>query len=205
MIALRLALNELRRITAGKPPNLAVFAMVLVPVLHSATYLYANWGPYDKLDDVDAAIVNTDQSVTTDDGSLVNACDGVAKNLNDSTTFNFHVVSADGAAKGVEDGSFAFSLTIPSGFSAELTSASTFEPEKATLKITTNDANNYLVGTIADKVSTWVRDTVASQVGEQAANKFLLGFSDVHSNLLSRRRLRPLATTVLVWRRSYSA
>ncbi|PRZ41956.1 putative membrane protein [Antricoccus suffuscus] len=184
MIALRLAFNELRRITTGKLPKLAIAAMLLVPVLYSATYLYANWDPYGKLQNVDAAIVNSDQQITESDGTIVHAGADVATELKTSDTFKFHVVSAETAAKGVEDGTYAFSLTIPSTFSRELTSAENFKPQQATLKVTTNDANNYLVGTIADKVSSSVRSTVASTIGEESANKFLLGFSDVHSQLL---------------------
>lgn len=43
MIAFRLAMSEIRRVTAGVLPKLAVLALILVPVLYSATYLYASW------------------------------------------------------------------------------------------------------------------------------------------------------------------
>lgn len=184
MIALRLALNELRRVTTGRLPKLAVAAMLLVPVLYSATYLYANWDPYSTLRNVNAAIVNADQPVTQADGTEVHAGDDVAKKLKASDTFNFDEVDAATAAKGVKNGSYAFSLTIPATFSSHLTSAENLDPQQATLTVTTNDANNYLVGTIADKVSSSVRSSIASTIGEQAANNFLLGFSDVHSKLV---------------------
>ena len=44
--------------------------------------------------------------------------------------------------------------------------------------LTTNDANNYLARTIADQVTLQVRDSLARQVGEQAATTFLSGLRD---------------------------
>ena len=183
MIAFRLAANELRRLTTGILPKLATLALVLVPVLYSATYLYANWDPYGNLDEVTAAIVNEDQPVTSD-GKTVAAGDEVTANLKDSGTFDFQTVSAAKAVAGVKDGSYAFSITIPSGFSANLSSAAEFDPKQAVLQVTTNDANNYLVGTIVDRVSSSIHESIAKQIGDEAANKFLLGFSDIHGKLL---------------------
>ena len=44
----------------------------------------------------------------------------------------------------------------------------------------TNDANNYLTGTVAEKVADEVRKSVAASAGTQAADQLLLGFSTVH-------------------------
>ena len=48
MTALRMALSELRRLTAGRLPKLAVVALLLVPVLYGGLYLYANHDPYGR-------------------------------------------------------------------------------------------------------------------------------------------------------------
>ncbi len=60
MTTLRLALSELKRMTSGRLPRLAIIAMCLVPLLYGALYLYANWDPYAHLHNVKAAIVNLD-------------------------------------------------------------------------------------------------------------------------------------------------
>ena len=54
MTAFRLAGNEIRRITAGKLPRLAVLALVLVPLLYGSLYLFANHDPYGRLDNIPA-------------------------------------------------------------------------------------------------------------------------------------------------------
>ncbi len=52
MTAVRMALSELRRLTAGRLPKLAVVALLLVPLLYGGLYLYANHDPCGRLDKV---------------------------------------------------------------------------------------------------------------------------------------------------------
>ncbi|HVK24519.1 MAG TPA: YhgE/Pip domain-containing protein [Actinokineospora sp.] len=175
MNTVRLALTELRRVTAGRLPKLAVLALVLVPLLYGSLYLYANADPYDRLDHIPAALVMSDTG-TAD----MHAGRKVADKLKESGAFEWHEVSATDAEAGVRDGRYTFSLTLPADFSAALTSTSDFSPRQGLMTVTTNDANNYLVGTIADRVVSEVRRSVASEVGQEAAEKFLIGFGTVY-------------------------
>ena len=75
---------------------------------------------------------------------------------------------------------YSFSLTLPKDFSAALLSSGEFQPRQGQLTVTTNDANNYLVGTIADRVVGEVRNSVATEVGTDAADKFLVGFGTIY-------------------------
>jgi putative membrane protein len=172
---LRLAHNEFRRITAGKLPKLAVFALVLVPLLYGSLYLFANHDPYGRLDNIPAALVMQDQGAPDTE----NAGEKVARNLEKSGAFQWHRVSAADADAGVRNGEYSFSMTIPPDFTAALSSSGDFKPRQGLITVSTNDANNYLVGTIADKVVGEVRKSIASEVGTQAADKFLVGFSTI--------------------------
>jgi putative membrane protein len=60
MTALRLALSELRRLTSGRLPRLALVAMMFVPTMYGGLYLYANKDPYAGLSRVPAAVVVED-------------------------------------------------------------------------------------------------------------------------------------------------
>ncbi|MBP2477922.1 putative membrane protein [Crossiella equi] len=179
MTAFRLARAEFRRITAGKLPKLAVVAIALVPLLYGALYLYANWDPYGQLKDVPAALVVQD----TGSGDL-KAGEKVADKLTNSEFFDWHRVSAQEAEDGVKDGKYTFSLTLPEDFSAALASPGKFEPKQGTLVLTTNDANNYIVRTIADKVVGEVRRAVAADAGTEAADRLLMGFSTLRDKTL---------------------
>ncbi|HEY1154863.1 MAG TPA: YhgE/Pip family protein, partial [Arthrobacter sp.] len=55
---------------------------------------------------------------------------------------------------------------------------------QAMLNVTTNDANNYLLSTIVDKLTTAVHSSVAKEVGEETANQLLTGFGTIHSRMV---------------------
>ena len=185
MTTLRLALSELKRMTSGRLPRLAIIAMCLVPLLYGALYLYANWDPYAHLNNVKAAIVNLDAG-SSKDGKELRVGDDVTTELLEDGTFGWVVVNSEAAAEaGVASGDYSFAMTIPKDFSANLASPGDFEKAKqAILKITTNDANNYMVGTFADKLAGQVHNTVAKEVGKQTADALLTGFADIHTNMV---------------------
>lgn len=180
MTSFRLAITELRRLTSGKLPKLALIAVTLVPLLYGAMYIYANWDPYGRLESVPAAVVIDDTGAARDDGTRLTAGQDVYHELLDSKSFDWQLTGEKQAADGVSSGRYTFALVVPKDFSAALVSPGDFEPRQAKLRLITNDANNYLAGTIADKVASEVRSGVAKNAGSEAAQQFLLGFSTVH-------------------------
>lgn len=184
MTVFRLAATELRRLTAGKLPKLAMVAITIIPLLYGALYLYANWDPYNRLQSVPAAVAIEDTGTTRSDGSHFNAGDEVYQKLLDSDSFEWHRTSAKNAAHGVSTGRYTFALVIPKDFSAALQSSGELKPQQAKLKLITNDANNALVGNFADQVAAEVRRGIAESIGTEAAEQFLLGFSTVHDKTM---------------------
>lgn len=183
MTGFRMALNELRRITAGRLPKLAVAALVLVPTMYAGLYLWANYDPYGNLDQVPAAIVVEDAGADLPDGTRLDAGRQVADDLLDSGDFDWSEVTLAQAEDGVQDGTYDFALHVPRDFSASLASNADLDPRRARLALLTNDANSYLSTTIAGTVTDRVRDALASQVGAEAATTFLTGFSDIRTQL----------------------
>ncbi|SDL31938.1 YhgE/Pip family protein [Arthrobacter sp. ok362] len=186
MTVLRLARSELKRMTGGLLPKLTILALALVPLLYGAVYLYANWDPYGKLNQIDAALVVQDSGAAAADGTRLEAGRKVAESLVDGHVFNWKTVaSTEEADQGVSNGTYAFALKIPQDFSANLVSPGSFDAaNQAMLNVTTNDANNYLLSTIVDKLTTAVHTTVAKEVGEETANQLLTGFGTIHTQML---------------------
>lgn len=186
MSSLRLARSELKRMTGGLLPRLTILALTMVPLLYGAVYLYANWDPYGNLNQIDAALVVEDTGAEAADGSWLEAGRKVGDNLVDSHVFNWQTVSDPAEADaGVSSGEYAFALKIPGDFSANLVSPGSFDAaNQAMLNVTTNDANNYLLSTIVDKLTAAVHETVAKEVGEETANQLLTGFGTIHSQLI---------------------
>jgi len=188
MTAIRLGLSELRRLAAGTLPRLAILAMALIPTLYAGLYLFANHDPYANLDEIPAALVVHDEGTTTTDpdtGATTRRELGrdVADRLLDDGGFGWVETSQVDAEYGVRSGRYDAALVIGPTFSADLASAGEFEPQQASLTLITNDANNYLARTIADQIVGRVRDSIAEQVGTEAADTFLRGFASIHTNL----------------------
>jgi len=183
---LRLARSELKRMTGGLLPKLTILALTMVPLLYGAVYLYANWDPYGNLDQIDAALVVEDAGATAGDGSELHAGREVADSLVEGNVFHWiPVAGGDEADEGVASGKYAFALKIPQDFSAHLVSPGSFDSaSQAMLNVTTNDANNYLLSTIVDKLTTSVHSTVAADVGEETANQLLTGFGTIHTQMV---------------------
>ena len=186
MTVLRLARSELKRMTGGLLPKLTILALTMVPLLYGAVYLYANWDPYGNLDKIDAALVVQDAGATSSDGTELQAGRKVADSLVEGHVFNWQqVATAEEADAGVQSGKYAFALKIPREFSANLVSPGSFDAaNQAMLNVTTNDANNYLLSTIVDKLTTAVHSTVAKEVGVETANQLLTGFGTIHAQVV---------------------
>lgn len=181
--AFRIALNELRRLSAGTLPKLAMAALVLVPLLYASFYLYANYDPYGRLDKLPAAVFTSDAGAKDSTGATRNVGREVTDELVKSGTFQWHEVSEQDARDGVRDDKYSFAIGIPRDFSTALLSSGNFTPQQATITLTTNDANNYLAGTIAKQVADQVRKTIAEKVGGEAADRFLVGFSTIYGKI----------------------
>ncbi|MFI0136649.1 YhgE/Pip family protein [Streptomyces luteogriseus] len=175
----RLAALELRRFGRGKLPRAALVALLVLPLLYGALYLWSFWDPYGRLDKIPVALVNDDKGATAD-GKKITAGDDITKGLHDSKTFEWQEVSAAEARRGVEDGSYYLSLTLPADFSRRIASSSGNTPETGALQVRTNDANNYIVGQISRTVFSEVRQAASTKTSRSFLDKIFVSFSDIH-------------------------
>ncbi|MFF8674773.1 YhgE/Pip family protein [Streptomyces sp. NPDC015242] len=175
----RLAALELRRFGRGKLPRAALVALLVLPLLYGALYLWSFWDPYGRLDRIPVALVNDDKGATAD-GRRIAAGDDIAKGLRDSKTFDWREVSAAEARRGVEDGTYYLSLTMPADFSRRIASSSGNTPETGALQVHTNDANNYIVGQISRTVFGEVRRAASTKTSRSFLDRIFVSFSDIH-------------------------
>ena len=66
----RLAALELRRFGRGKLPRAALVALLVLPLLYGALYLWSFWDPYGRLDRIPVALVNDDKGAKAGDKKL---------------------------------------------------------------------------------------------------------------------------------------
>ncbi|WKX69845.1 YhgE/Pip family protein [Streptomyces sp. XD-27] len=179
MRAPKLAALELKRFGRGRMPRAALVALVLLPLLYGALYLWSFWDPYSRLDKIPVALVNADRG-TTVQGHKLTAGDDIARKLLDSGTFEWHETSDAEAREGVENGTYYLSLTMPADFSERIASSSGGDPETGALRVRTNDANNYIVSQISRTVFSEVRAAASTKASRGFYDKIFLSFSDIH-------------------------
>jgi putative membrane protein len=175
----RLAALELRRFGRGKLPRAALVALLVLPLLYGALYLWSFWDPYGRLDRIPVALVNDDKGATAD-GKKLTAGDDLTKGLRESDTFEWHEVGAAEARKGVENGTYYLSLTMPADFSRRIASSAGDSPETGALQVRTNDSNNYIVGQISRTVFSEVRQAASTKASRSFLDRIFISFSDIH-------------------------
>jgi len=181
----QMILAELRRLVSTKMSALALFALVLVPILYGGLYLWANQDPYAKFPEVPVALVVADQGVAADgDTPARNIGDEVADELVKRGDFDWHRVSADEATEGLQRDEFDFAITLPADFTAALESVSGDDPRKADILLETYDANSYLASNIATQAVDRIRTAVVEQVGREAAVTLLNSISTIRSSIV---------------------
>ena len=174
--------TELKRLTGSPMQVLALVALMAVPLLYAGLYLWGNDDPYGNLDSVPAALVVDDEGAVQD-GDDVNYGEQVRDDLIDDGTLDWHETSLADAQEGLTSGEFDFIVRFGPTFSESLTSIADDDPTKAVVELTTNDANSYLAGTIADTVTDTVRDSLTQEVGETAARTLLDSVATIRSGL----------------------
>ncbi|MFE4578130.1 YhgE/Pip domain-containing protein, partial [Streptomyces chartreusis] len=175
----RLAALELRRFGRGKLPRAALVALLVLPLLYGALYLWSFWDPYGRLDKIPVALVNDDKGAAVGERKLT-AGDDITKGLRESDVFDWREVSSAEAEKGVENGTYYLSLTMPSDFSERIASSAGDAPETGALQVRTNDANNYIVGQISRTVFSEVREAASTKASRSFLDRIFVSFSDIH-------------------------
>jgi putative membrane protein len=181
MNAFTLAGYELRRFLRSKLTAAALAVLAVVPLLYGALYLYAFWDPYGRLNHIPAALVVEDRPAEAAGGQTVRAGQDLADELIRREIFDWHVVGAAEAERGLTDGRFQIELLIPAGFSDDLATApeAGTMPRTAQLSAVSDDATNYLSGVFARTAFDEVRAAASSSASARYFDRMLIGFTDL--------------------------
>lgn len=148
MTAFRLAMLELRRFT-GHPLRRAVLAgLLMVPLLVGALHLWSTWDPYGESEHVPVAVVNEDRGADVN-GRRIDVGAEFTAQLATTRTFEWHFVSSETAASGIDRGDYYFAIVVPADLSEKLAGLFGTDPRRAHIALNLNDANGYLATVMA--------------------------------------------------------
>ncbi|WJL96439.1 YhgE/Pip family protein [Microbacterium sp. ET2] len=179
----------LERARSPKPVTwLTILGVLLLPVIVGGILVAALYNPTERLDQLNAAIVNDDEPVEINgqtvplgrqlSAGLVEGSDDLESNL------TWTISNEDDAAEGLADGTYAAVVTIPSNFSAAATSTQPGEtPEQATIEVTTPPDSRVVDDAITAQVTTTAASLVGQQLSETYLENVFLGFTTLGEQL----------------------
>ncbi|GAB3134204.1 YhgE/Pip family protein [Microbispora hainanensis] len=177
---------ELRRFLRSRLTRAALVAVVMLPLLYAGLYLWSFWDPQANLGRVPVALVVEDRPATAAGAagsapSTVDAGRELAAELERRKVFAWHRVDAAEADKGVREGSYYLSLTIPAGFSADLASPSgDGSPRPAQLGVRVDTGRSYIMRTISDAVFQEVKEAAGRSAVKDYLDQIFLSFGELH-------------------------
>lgn len=189
-----------RRVDARRAWTVAAAAVLPLAVL--GLLLGALWDPQERLDTVQAAIVNLDEPVEVDGQTVplgrqltAGLVSGGASSTDTgpvavqpapgTTNYDWVITDAEDAASGLADGTYAAVVTIPEDFSAAATSFSgdAADATQATLSVETAPGGRVVDEGLARIVTTTATTVLGTTLTENYVDGVLVGFTTLHDQL----------------------
>lgn len=173
---------RLERANSKRPVTwLSLFGLVLIPIIVAAGFIMATWNSTDRLDTIEAAIVNNDDGAEVD-GETVPIGRQLTSGLVGEDDNNIHwvITDEDDAQNGMSDGSYAATLTIPEGFSRAVTSVSDAKSATQTqLDVDVSGVAPAADTQIAQSVAGVARTTFNTKMTETYLDNIYVGFNEI--------------------------
>lgn len=181
----------------------SLVGLLLVPLVLAGGFLATTWRSTDRLDRVQAAIVNLDEPVTINKqtvplgrqlaGGLVNGGptapsgesggvvpEGTSGDKGD-TNFSWVLTDAEDASSGLASGRYAAVVTIPADFSANATSYSDQSgdtAEQAVIDVQTSPVSGVSDPVVGQAITAAATRALNSELTEQYVKNVFVGFND---------------------------
>ena len=170
--------TELKRFTRQPITRAALAVMLLIPLLYGAMYVWAFWDPTSRMDNLPVALVNTDAAARDDDGHLQHYGQDLVDELVKNDDIKWVQVDEAAATTGMNRGTYYFTVTIPSDFTARINSFAGDAPRAANLDVTYDDSNSFLASTLGKTAMLEVQRALREKVSTEAVDTLLVGVGD---------------------------
>ncbi|MGA7148724.1 MAG: YhgE/Pip family protein, partial [Microbacterium sp.] len=167
---------------------LTLIGVLLLPVVIGGILVAALYNPVERLDGLQAAIVNEDEAVDID-GQLVplgrQLTAGLVEGSDEQpSNLTWTISNSDDAAEGLADGTYTAVITIPENFSAAATSTRPGEtPERATIEVQTPPDSLIVDDAITAQVTTAAASLMGDQLSQVYLENVFLGFTTLGDQL----------------------
>ncbi len=173
----------LERATTTRRAGLwTILGLILVPLVVAGGFLWAGWNSDDRLDRVQAAIVNKDDPVKLN-GQLVPLGRQLSGGLvasKDDPNFSWVITDAKDAKSGMAEGRYAAVVTIPKDFSADATSFSKDEADEvhhATIDVKTSQISGLADPVVGQAITAQATKILNATLTESYLKNIYIGFN----------------------------
>lgn len=157
--------QEFLSIIKNKKVLIPVLAVIFVPVMYSAMFLWAFWDPYERLDQIPVAIVNNDEGATFHDEELEIGREFVDK-LRETPEFKWDFVDEATADRGMRNERYYMKIVIPKDFSEKATTVMDDDPHPLELHYVPNESFNFLAGQIGETAIEKMKEQMANELSK---------------------------------------
>ena len=184
------------KLTASLIANvLVVTAIIFIPLMYGGILSSAYQDPVERINHIQAAIVNEDEPYKAELVSGETKVVDVGEMLTDAlvhpedgedTGFTWTEMGREEAEQDLADASVRAILYIPSGLSEEVSLIGTADAADAVsgrLELVTDDGINYLAGTLARTVAATLQDRVSSEASEIYAEALLDSLEEIRTGM----------------------
>ncbi|MDO5294829.1 MAG: YhgE/Pip domain-containing protein [bacterium] len=163
---------------------IVILALCILPSLYAWFNIKASWDPYGKsaTSGIKVGVVNEDQGASLN-GKEINIGDTVVDELKKNTQLGWQFISKEQAENELENENIYAYITIPSEFSANLTSIVGAEIKKGTIRYTVNEKMNAIAPKLTDKGVTSLQQTLSETVVETVSDTILKVGKEVGADL----------------------
>ncbi|PPF65866.1 YhgE/Pip domain-containing protein [Clavibacter michiganensis] len=169
--------------------RLAVALVALVPLAVAGLFIGSLSDVADGVERIPAAIVNQDEIVqqTAPDGTETPVLAGrllvTQLTSDENQAFDWTITNAEEAERMLDDGEVYAVLTVPEDFSASVVSLSTDTPERAQIRVTTDDAHGYLTGAATQAVGVGMTSVFGNAITSQFVSGIYTTFGSLKGSL----------------------
>lgn len=183
MNGFRLWLDEIKHIGSNKKVLIPFLAVLLIPLIYSAMFLWAFWNPYGNMDQLPVAIVNLDEGAEFSEEPL-NVGEEFVDQVKDSGDFEYHIVSEQKGYEGLENQDYYMLVEIPRNFSQDATTLMDDVPQKLQLKYVPNEGYNFLSAQIGESATEKMKEKLSSEMTETYVSAMFSQFGEIQDGLV---------------------
>ncbi|MDQ0176779.1 YhgE/Pip domain-containing protein [Bacillus chungangensis] len=170
--------NDLKSIITNWVTAVIIGGLIVLPSLYAWFNIKASWDPYSNTQGILIAVSNQDEG-TNIRGQVVNIGNEIVSSLKKNKNLGWTFVNEEEALKGVKEGDYYASLTIPADFSKKIGTVLTDELSKPTIHYYVNEKTNAIAPKITTKGATGVVEEVSANFVKTANEMIFKIFNEL--------------------------